>query len=84
VVVVRCAFVGDESLVERCVGIAPQRGLDVVLIATTSRMVRQYAADFGIAVVARGAEKAALDENPSLRRAAEAELAVVSTHGDRR
>jgi hypothetical protein len=84
VVVVRCAFVGDESLVEQCVGIAPQHGLDVVLIATTSPMVHQYAADFGIAVVARGAEKAALDEYPSLRRAAEAELDVVSTQGDRR
>ena len=51
---VRCIFVGDEPLVEQCADIARQHGLDVVLIATANPIVRQYADDLGIAVVAPG------------------------------
>ncbi len=61
----RCVFVGDEPLVEQCADIARQHGLDVVLIATANPIVRQYADDLGIAVVAPGDEAAGLDEHPA-------------------
>jgi natural product biosynthesis luciferase-like monooxygenase protein len=64
-VAVRCVFVGDEPLVEQCADIARQHGLDVVLIATANAMVREYAAELGIATVAPGAEAAGLDEHPA-------------------
>ena len=48
---VRCAFVGDEPLVEQCADIARTAGLDVVLVATTNAMVRDYAIEHGIPVV---------------------------------
>jgi natural product biosynthesis luciferase-like monooxygenase protein len=64
-VAVRCIFVGDEPLVEQCADIARQHGLDVVLIATANPLVRRYADDLGIAVVAPGGEAAGLEEHPA-------------------
>jgi natural product biosynthesis luciferase-like monooxygenase protein len=57
--------VGDEPLVEQCADIARQHGLDIVLIVTTNRMVREYADGAGIAVVAPGAEAAGLEAHPA-------------------
>ena len=63
---VRCVLVGDEPLVEQCADAARERGLDVVLIATTNAMVRDYAHDEGIAVVGPGQELlAGLDAHPA-------------------
>jgi natural product biosynthesis luciferase-like monooxygenase protein len=64
-VAVRCVFVGDEPLVEQCADIARQHGLEVALIVTANPIVRQWAEEFGIAVVAPGDETAGLDEHPA-------------------
>ena len=63
---VRCALVGDEPLVAQCADVARAHGLEVVLIATTNPLVRDYAVEQGIAVVGPGAELAAgLDSHPA-------------------
>ncbi len=63
----RCAFVGDQPLVEQCAEVAIAHGLDVALIATTNDVVRQYAISHGIPVVGPGgaALGAGLDEHPA-------------------
>lgn len=62
----RCAFVGDEALVVQCIQIAEAHGLEPVLVATASPIVRDFGRQQGIPAVGPGAELAAgLDEHPA-------------------
>ncbi len=64
---VRCAFVGDEPLLEQCVDMARTAGLDVVLVATKNEMVRDDAIEHGIPVVESDPAglRHGLDEHPA-------------------
>ena len=62
----RCAFVGDEALVAQCIQIAQAHGLVPALVATTSPIVREFAAAEHIPTVGHGAELVAgLDQHPA-------------------
>ena len=62
----RCVLVGDEPLVAQCADAARANGLEVVLVATTNAVVRDYATEHGIAVSGPGAELVtALDTHPA-------------------
>ena len=62
----RCAFVGDEALVAQCIQIAQAHGLVPALVATTSPIVRDFAAAEHIPTVGHGAELVAgLDHHPA-------------------
>ena len=76
---VRCALVGDEPLVEQCAESLAAHGLEVVLIATTNAMVRDYANEQGIPVVGPGAELARRPRRAPGRRPASASPTCASS-----
>jgi hypothetical protein len=54
---IRCVLVGDEPLMAQCAEIVRAHdGLEVVLLASTNDLVREYAAEQSIPAVGQGAE----------------------------
>ncbi len=51
--VLRCAFIGDESLVAQCATIAAGAGLEVAVVASTNPQVLEFASSSGFATIDR-------------------------------